>query len=164
MPAAKQRPDPQKSLVGFTVGEVAYAVSIASVKEIVNPVTLTALPHAPAAIAGVADHRGQVVPVIDLRVRFGLSRLQDNRRSKWILVEVEGQTVGMVVDQVTEVFGTGGTELRPAPAFGEGDDARGITGVTTHEGVLTFVLDLGRFRDLMQPLAQSGLLASSRGM
>lgn len=162
MSAPKQRPDPQKSLVGFTVGEVAYAVPIAGVKEIVNPVPLTALPHAPAAIAGVADHRGQVVPVIDLRVRFGLPPSRDLRRSKWILVDVEGQTVGMVVDQVTEVFGTGGSELRPAPVLGGGDDVRGIAGVTTHDGLLTFVLDLTRFHDLMRPLAQSGLLGGGQ--
>jgi purine-binding chemotaxis protein CheW len=163
MTGPKNRPDPQKSLVGFTVGEVAYAVPIAAVKEIVNPAPLTALPHAPEAIAGVADHRGEVVPVIDLRVRFGLPRHRDLRRSKWILVDVEGQTVGMIVDQVTDVFGTGGTELRRAPAFGSGDDIRGIAGVTTHEGTLTFVLELSRFRDLTRPLAQAGLLGTSEG-
>lgn len=163
MPAPKHRPDPQKSLVGFTIGDVAYAVPIAAVREIVNPSALTPLPHAPAAVAGVADHRGEVVPVVDLRVRFGLPRAPDARRSKWILVEVEGRTVGMVVDQVTEVFGTGGADLRPAPALGEGDEARGITGVTTHDGTLTFVLDLGSFRDLTRPLAQAGLLGQSGG-
>jgi len=163
MSPSKHRPDPQKSLVGFTIGAVAYAVPIDAVREIVNPSPLTALPHAPAAVTGVAAHRGEVVPVIDLRVRFGLSPTTDTRRSKWILVEVEGRTVGMVVDQVTEVFGTGGAELRPPPAFGEGDDLRGITGVTTHEGVLTFVLDLGRLRDLTRPLVTSGVLGRGEG-
>jgi purine-binding chemotaxis protein CheW len=161
MSATKHRPDPQKSLVGFTIGAVAYAVPIAAVREIVNPSPLTALPHAPAAVAGVAAHRGEVVAVIDLRARFGLPPTQDARRSKWILVEVEGRIVGMVVDQVTEVFGTGGTDLRPAPELGAGDDVRGIAGVTTHDGTLTFVLDLGRLRDLTRPLAQAGLLGRS---
>jgi purine-binding chemotaxis protein CheW len=164
MLAPKQRPDPQKSLVGFTVGEVAYAVPIAAVREIVNPAPLTVLPHAPPAIAGVADHRGEVVPVIDLRVRFGLPRVQDSRRSKWILVEVEKRIVGMIVDQVTEVFGTAGAGLRPAPALGDGDDARGIAGVTTHDGTLTFVLDLARFRELTRPLVQQGLLGAGEGV
>ncbi len=163
MSAPKHRPDPQKSLVGFTIGAVAYAVPIASVREIVGPSPLTLLPHAPAAVAGVAAHRGEVVPVIDLRVRFGLPPAPDARHSKWILVEVEGRTVGMVVDQVTEVFGTGGAELRPSPELGEGDDVRGIAGVTTHDGILTFVLDLGRLRDLTRPLAQSGLCGRSEG-
>src|SRR3954470_23616145 len=84
-----ERPDPQKSLVGFVVGNIAYAVPIASVREIVNPVPLAELPHAPPSIAGVADHRGEIVPIIDLRVRFGLARFNDPRKSKWILIEVE---------------------------------------------------------------------------
>ena len=119
--ADKQRPDPQKSLVGFVVGKVSYAVPISTVREIINPAPLTQLPHAPAAIAGVADHRGDVVPVIDLRVRFGLPRLDDPRRAKWILIDVEDRICGLAVDSVTDVFGTGGAELRPrAPSSGQG--------------------------------------------
>ena len=72
MPRRKERPDPNKSLVGFVVGDVAYAVPIAQVQEIVAPLGLTELPHAPAAVAGVADHRGQVIPIVDLRARFKL--------------------------------------------------------------------------------------------
>jgi len=155
MAVGKHRPDPQKSLVGFVVGEVAYAVPISSVKEIVNPTLLTELPHAPTAIAGVADHRGQVVPIIDLRVRFGLPSTGDPRRAKWILVDVQGRTVGLSVDRVTDVFGTGGAELRPAPTLGSGDEMRGISGVTTYDGVLTFVLDVSRFEALVKPLEGS---------
>ena len=148
-----------KSLVGFEVGNVAYAVSINAVREIVNPLPLTPLPHVPAAVVGVGDHRGEVLPVIDLRLRFGLPRLPDPRRAKWILVNVEGRTVGLVVDRVTDVFGTGGTPLKAPPLLGEGDEARGISGVTTHEGVLTFVLDLSRFADLVLPLGSRPQLA-----
>jgi purine-binding chemotaxis protein CheW len=147
-----------KSLVGFEVGDVAYAVPIHAVREIVNPLPLTPLPQVPAAVVGVGDHRGEVLPVIDLRLRFGLPRLPDPRRAKWILVNVEGRTVGLVVDRVTDVFGTGGAPLKPPPALGDGDDARGISGVATHEGVLTFVLDLSRFADLVAPLRGTPLL------
>src|SRR6187397_580947 len=133
MAVGKHRPDPQKSLVGFVVGEVAYAVPISSVKEIVNPTLLTELPHAPAAIAGVADHRGEVIPIIDLRVRFGLPRSAEPRRNKWILIDIQGKRVGLAVDKVTEVFGTGGQELKSPPALGAGDDVRGILGVTTYD-------------------------------
>jgi purine-binding chemotaxis protein CheW len=158
--AQKPRPETHKSLagkslVGFQVGEVAYAVPISAVREIVNPLPLTPLPHVPGAVVGVGDHRGEVLPVIDLRLRFGLPRLPDPRRAKWILVNVEGQAVGLVVDRVTDVFGTGGAPLKPPPALGAGDDARGIAGVATHEGVLTFVLDLGRFHDLVVPLHEA---------
>lgn len=160
MAAYKHRPDPQKSLVGFVVGDVAYAVAIGIVKEIVNPASLTELPHAPAAVAGVMDHRGEVVPVVDLRVRFGLPPSPDPRRAKWILIDVEGRSVGLAVDRVTEVFGTGGTEIKPAPALGEGDDERGIVGVTTHDRVLTFVLDVTRFDLITKPLSSRQLLSA----
>jgi purine-binding chemotaxis protein CheW len=158
MAGEKHRPDPQKSLVGFVVGDVRYAVPIASVREIVNPLPLTPLPHSPHAIAGVADHRGEVIPVVDLRTRFGLPPATDRRRAKWILVDVENRAVGLAVDGVTEVFGTGGAELKPAPALGGGDDLRGIVGVTTHDEALVFVLDVARFDSLVAPLAAAGLL------
>jgi purine-binding chemotaxis protein CheW len=163
MSMTKQRPDPQKSLVGFQVGDVSYAVSIASVKEIINPIALTELPHAPPAIAGVADHRGEVVPLIDLRSRFGLPRMGPGRKPKWILVDLEGRTVGLIVDRVTEVFGTGRAGLRQAPALGTGDQLRGISGVTSHEGELTFVLDVTRFAELMAPLQSAGMLGPGEG-
>ena len=158
MASEKQRPDPQKSLVGFVVGDVSYAVPISAVKEIVTPVALTELPHAPRAVAGVADHRGEVIPIIDLRTRFGLSRSEEPRRNKWILVEVQGKRIGLAVDRVTEVFGTGGQELKAAPALGPGDDVRGILGVTTYEGRLVFVLDVARFESLTSSLDQAGIL------
>lgn len=158
----QERPDPQKSLVGFVVGEIAYAVPIASVREIVNPVPLADLPHAPAAVAGVADHRGEIVPIIDLRVRFGLAKINDPRKSKWILIEVEGRGVGLAVDRVTEVFGKGGVEIKPPPSFGFGDDLRGISGVTTHDGALTFVLEVSQFDLLTRHLPEAALRASMR--
>jgi purine-binding chemotaxis protein CheW len=150
--AGKQRPDPRKSLVGFTVGDVRYAVPIGDVQEIITPSVLTELPHAPDAVAGVADHRGQVIPILDLRVRFGLSRVREHQRSKWILVRIDGKTMGLAVDRVTDVFGTGGVDVRPPPSLGGGEDERGILGVTSHDGHLVFVLDVTRFQSLVVDL------------
>lgn len=157
----KDRPDPSKSLVGFVVGTVSYAVAIGSVREIINPTVLTALPHLPQAVAGVADHRGSVIPVIDLRARFGLGPAADQSRSKWILVDVAGQTVGLIVDQVTDVFGTGGDEIRPAPELGAGDDLRGISGVISYNGGLTFVLEVDRLEQIIAKIPESMLLDSA---
>jgi purine-binding chemotaxis protein CheW len=157
----RQRHDPSKSLVGFVVGEVHYAIAIHRVREIANPLTLVALPKAPPAVSGVADYRGEVVPVIDLRVRFGLEAVPVTRRTKWIVVEVQSRFIALVVDAVTEVFGTGGAELRPAPALGSGDDLRGIQGVTNHLGTLTFVLDTSRFGELTEPLVAVGAIRPS---
>ncbi|HTU56864.1 MAG TPA: chemotaxis protein CheW, partial [Polyangiales bacterium] len=134
MPANKQRPDLQKSLVGFVVGDVLYAIGIGSVREIVNPVPLTELPHAPPAVCGVMDHRGEVVPVVDLRARFGLPSLSEPRRAKWILVDMGGRLVGLAVDRVKDVFGSSSEEIQAAPSLGQGDEQRGILGVTKHDG------------------------------
>jgi purine-binding chemotaxis protein CheW len=156
----RHRADPQKSLVGFIVGDVHYAIDIGRVREIVNPLELTKLPHTPAEVAGVADHRGEVVPVIDLRTRFGLPKVSASRGTKWILVETGDRAVGLVVDAVTEVFGTGGVELRPTPEVGGRKDVRGILGVTTHDDSLTFVLDTARFTEVIDSLAAAGMLGT----
>lgn len=147
----RQRHD-SKSLVGFLVGEVAYAVRIETVREIVNPLPTVMLPQAPAAVRGVADYRGVVVPVIDLRERFGLPPVT-SRRTKWIVLDVGAggdRFAALVVDAMTEVFGTRGEELRPAPPLGAGDDIRGIAGVTTHADRLIFVLEATTFGHLAE--------------
>ncbi len=154
----RQRHDPSKDFVGFVVGDVEYAVAIACVKEIANPLEIVVLPHAPRPVVGVADYRGDVLPVIDLRLRFGLPQAELTRRTKWIVVDVVGRLAALVVDAVTEVFGTAGAELRPAPPLA-GEDIRGIAGVSHHGRGLVFVLDPTRLRDLTEPLAPLALPA-----
>lgn len=149
---SKQRPDPQKNLVGFAVGDVSYAIPIGCVKEIINPIALTRLPYVPDGISGVADHRGEVVPIVDLRARFGVQQTEEKRRTKWILVDVGGRSIGLIVDRVTGVFGTGGRSLRPAPSLGGGEEMRGIAGVTLHEGIMVFVLDVDRLETIADSL------------
>jgi purine-binding chemotaxis protein CheW len=149
--AKRSRQATQRSLVAFVVGSVRYALEIAQVREIVTPLPLTLLPHTPEGLAGVADHRSAVVPIIDLRSRFGLPTLAARgRKTKWILVDVRGRTVGLVVDDVLGVLRLGVAEFRPAPDLGGGEEARGISSVTTHDGQLVFVLDLSRFEKLAE--------------
>jgi purine-binding chemotaxis protein CheW len=140
----RDRTDRSKNLVGFVVGDVRYAVDILRVKEIINPLPMVALPHAPPAVVGVADHRGSVVPVVDLRRRFNLPVMGATRRTKWVVVDVESRSVGLVVDGVTDVFGAGPADQREVPALGVGDAARGIAAVYKHDGGLVFVLDVDR--------------------
>ena len=156
--SSRNRSDPRKNLVGFLLGGVHYAIDISQVREIVNPIEVTRLPHTPPEVAGVADHRGKVVPVIDLRVRFGLSPEEGGRSTKWILLNAGGDRwVGVIVDAVTEVFGTG-EGLRPTPEVGGDRDLRGIAGVVNHSGKLTFVLDTARIIEIFDALAASGAL------
>jgi purine-binding chemotaxis protein CheW len=152
----RQRHDPTKSLVGFFVGDVHYAVPIDRVREICNPMPVVAMPNAPPAVVGVADYRGHVVPVVDVRLRFGLPPLAMTRRTKWILVDVHERFVALVVDAVTEVFGTGGAELRPSPSLGGGEDTRGIAGVTNLGDAMVFVLEPARFAELTLPMFAGG--------
>ena len=165
--ARKNRHDPTKSLVGFVVADVGYAVPIARVKEIVNPMPIVPVPHAPRQVVGVADYRGEIVPVIDLRVRFGLAAAPDadpgslrSSKGKWVIVDVTGRLVALLVDAVTEVFGTGGMDLRPTPILGGGEDARGFAGVVNYAGALVFVIETSRLSDLVEPLAARGRLGS----
>lgn len=133
-----------KRLVGFRVGDVEYAVDIARVREIIRPLPIVPMPHAPAAVAGVADHRGEVVPVLDVRRRFGLEPAPTTRRTKWILVEASGRVIGLVADEVTEVLAASAEDRRALPDLGPGDAARGIASVVAHRGKLVFVLDVDR--------------------
>lgn len=158
---ASRRADRSKNLVGFMVGSVQYAVSIFEVREIINPMPVVELPHAPAVVLGVTDHRGEVVPVIDLRLRFGLPKGDRTRRTKWIIVELENRAVGLVVDSVTDVFGTTSKDERSVPALGHGDDVRGIAQVFNHGGHLVFVSDVAQVAAPARGLDIEGLSGAS---
>ena len=140
------RSDRLKNLVGFQVGDVRYAVDIFRVREIIHPLPLVELPHAPEVVIGVADHRGEVVPVVDLRLRFGLPPIDvaASPRAKWVIVDMDDKSVGLLVDYVTEVFGTGPSDQRQVPRLGSGDEKRGIAAVYMHDGALVFVIDVDR--------------------
>lgn len=157
---ARRRADRRKNLVGFTIAGVNYAVDIARVREIINPLPIVPIPHAPPAVLGVADHRGEVLPVLDVRCRFGLPRAEVTRRAKWIVVDLGARLAGLVVDAVTDVFGA--HEQRSVPEIGVGDAARGIVGVYSHLGMLVFVLDVDRIAAVAEVIdlsAVPGLLA-----
>ncbi len=157
----RQRPDRQRGFVGFVVGDVAYAVPIGNVREIVNSSPLTELPHAPHSVAGVLDHRGEVVPIVDLRARFGLSPSAASRRTKWILDRgrrPERRAHGGSRDGRFRRL----RRVRPPPVLGPGDEARGVGGVAPLSGDLVFVLDVGRFDVLTQSL-RPGALLGARG-
>lgn len=140
--ASRRRGNQNKSLVGFLIADVHYAIDIARVREIINPLPMVPLMHVPPSVLGVADHRGEVLPVVDVRQRFGLPPLDDPRRTKWIIVNQEPHLVGLVVDGVTDVFGPSEPEQRGVPRLGVGDRERGVTAVFAYAGALVFVIDV----------------------
>lgn len=147
-PLVRARSEAQRTFVGFSVGDIAYALDVAYVVQIINPVPIDLLPYLPHAVIGVADFRGVVVPIIDLRQRFNLGPV-DEGRPKWLVVR-SGQAVGaLIVDDVQDVFGVPLSEIRPAPRVGD-DDQRGLGGVLQHRGRMTFVLDLTKLQPLLE--------------
>ena len=124
----RYRHDPGKTLVGFSVGGVYYAIAIGQVREVSSPLPTVSLPHAPPAVQGVADYRGEVVPVVDLRVRFGLPKSDDNRRVKWVVVDLGGRFAALVVDEMLGVFGTATGGASSGAARGRGGRARNSKG------------------------------------
>jgi purine-binding chemotaxis protein CheW len=154
---ARRRTDRSKNLVGFRIAGVSYAVDILRVREIINPLPIVPIPHAPPAVLGVSDHRGEVVPILDVRRRFGLPPADLSRKGKWIVVELGDRLVGLVVDSVTEVFGAGPADQRSVPSIGVGDSARGIAAVYAYHEELVFVLDVDRIAAVAEVLDMSML-------
>jgi purine-binding chemotaxis protein CheW len=145
---SRARSGPQKTLVGFELGEVHYAVDISRVMQIVKPLPMTVLPRMPEGLVGVCEYRGVVTAVVDLRMHFGLEPQAPTRQTKWLVLDVGGRPVVLVVDGVTDVFGAPGEQLRSPPSFGA--ERQGIVGVASHGSRMTFVIDAGRFHALAQ--------------
>ena len=130
--------------VGLEVGGVSYALDIQHVREIIRPLPMQSLPHAAKVVVGVADHRGDVVPVIDLRVRFGTSQRIDLADTRWVITTRGDRLIGLVVDRVTEVFRLNTIDAREVPDLGPNGDRRGVTAAYSYQGRLVFALDIER--------------------
>jgi purine-binding chemotaxis protein CheW len=94
----------ERKLVGFTIDGVAYGIDIMSVSEVINPTALVAVPALSPHVKGVTDHREAVVPIVDLRARFGSGESPGMSKTKWIIVKIDGKDVGLEVDRVTQVL------------------------------------------------------------
>nr|WP_093796198.1 chemotaxis protein CheW [Sporomusa acidovorans] len=102
-------------LVIFRLAQEEYALPITRVQEINRLVPITKLPQTPAFMEGIINLRGRIIPVIDLRKRFGLTVSEQHEDSRIIIVEVSGQTVGIIVDAVTEVIRLSSANVEPPP-------------------------------------------------
>jgi purine-binding chemotaxis protein CheW len=131
-------------LVAFGVAEGDYAVDIMRIKEIINPVAVTAMPKAPPFIEGVIELRGAILPVIDVRKRFDLTATPATRATKFLIVAIDvGEVriiVGLIVDRVSEPLRVPRAEIKPAPSLSISERAF-FTGVVHHHGKMLMVLD-----------------------
>jgi purine-binding chemotaxis protein CheW len=132
----------------FTLGGELFAVGTLSVREIIEHGLLTPIPMMPSSILGVINLRGSVVPVIDLRLRFGESATQINRRTCIVILEVVQddltQVIGVVVDAVNAVLEIAAQDIEPAPLFGTNVRSDFILGMGKVDGRLVILLDIGR--------------------
>lgn len=136
-------------LVGFRIGEETYGVQIGAVREIVRVPEITAVPNAPEMIEGVINLRGKIIPVMDLRKRFGSSAIQSDKKNRILVVELENRLLGLIVSSASEVLKIPPSEIEPPGAvFAEGESSY-VTGVGKLKGRLVILLDIARL--LRQP-------------
>lgn len=132
-------------LVVFTLGDEEFGVDIAQVREIVRLVQITYLPKAPSFIEGVVNLRGQVLAVIDLSKRLNIASKPRSEQSRIIVVEVSDNTVGMIVDSVSEVLRLSSERVEEVPNLVETEvPEHYIRGVGKLKDRLLVLLDLNR--------------------
>lgn len=130
----------------FQLAEEGYGIGILKVREIIGMLPVTPVPQTPMFLKGVINLRGQVIPVVDLRLKFGLMEEQYTERTSIIVVEVKGLTnnipIGIVVDTVSEVINIQAQEIEPAPAFGSSINTGFILGMAKTEGGVKILLNI----------------------
>ncbi|MEM6459314.1 MAG: chemotaxis protein CheW [Planctomycetota bacterium] len=133
-------------LVSFEIGDEEYAIPILAVQEINRLMPITRVPHGPPAVRGVINLRGRIIPVIDMRQRFGLDAAGDDGDARIVVVEVgaAGRVIGFTVDRVHEVLRLSPDIVDPAPTAGASINADYIRGVGKLDDRLLILLDLDR--------------------
>lgn len=129
------------NVVAFEVGAVLYALYIQRVRGIVKPLPVQRLAHLPGEVVGVADYRGEVLPVVDLRLRFGLPA-QAGADGRWIVAQCGARLLAFVVDRVIEVCDTRRLPAREPPNIEHGAEVRGIVAAHLYGQGLLFVVDV----------------------
>ncbi len=132
----------------FTLGGEVYGLEILKVQEIIGMMTVTRVPRTPSFIRGVINLRGKVIPVVELRDKFGLDSVEDTEKTCIIVVQVtcEDATIimGLIVDEVSEVLDIDGGDIEPAPEFGTTVDTAFIMGMGKIANKVIMLLDVDR--------------------
>ena len=134
--------DQDVELLSFRIGEHEYSVNIMTVREIRGWTRATSLPHAPAYVHGVINLRGTVLPVIDLARRLGLEAEEPSERSVIIVVDLDGRSVGVRVDAVSDILSIPNKSMQPPPEMLDDGTERFVRGLIIIEDRMVRVLDL----------------------
>ncbi len=142
--------DENKSInqfVTFTLGDEEYGISIIRVQEIIRYQPPTRVPQTSECLEGVLNLRGRVIPVVNLRHRFGLCENEHDRATRIVVVEVDQQVIGLVVDSVREVRNIEKERIDPPPPMGTAIDSKFIHGMGKLEDQLVILLVIDEIFD-----------------
>lgn len=133
-----------KQLVVFSLASEEYGVPITQVQEIIRKPEITRIPGMPDFIDGVINLRGKIIPVIDLRKRFKLEQKEATDKTRAVVADAANQTIGLVVDSVSEVVNLPKSQIDPIPPSIASIDAEYLSGVGKMEKRIVILLDLAK--------------------
>ncbi|MDX9786781.1 MAG: chemotaxis protein CheW [Desulfobacterales bacterium] len=146
--AIKAMADKEGKYLSFSLGSEEYGISILKIKEIIGMMAITSVPQTPKFVKGVINLRGRVIPIIDLRLKFGMEPMDYTERTCIIVVEIESETgtiqIGNVVDSVSEVLNIRAEQIEKAPTFGVALNTSFILGMAKMESGVKILLDINR--------------------
>jgi purine-binding chemotaxis protein CheW len=130
--------------VTFQLEQETYGINVMQVQEVLRYSEIAPVPGAPSYVLGIINLRGNVVTVIDTRLRFGLQSTEITDNSRIVIIESEQQVIGILVDSVAEVVYLKSSDIDSAPNVGTDESARFIQGVSNREGELLILVDLDK--------------------
>lgn len=148
MTTAQQMLSKEGKYLTFTLGKEEYGIEILKVREIIGYMEITAVPKAPEYVKGVINLRGQVIPVLDLRTRFGMESATITDQTCIIVVEINQNgrrfNAGLIVDQVQEVLDIEAENIEDAPHFGSDVQTEFILGIGKVQNAIKILLDIDK--------------------
>lgn len=126
----------------FYLEEEVYGVNIFDVKEIIAMMKTTPVPKTPPFIKGVMNLRGNIIPVVDMRVKFDMPEVEPQMYTAIVIITIEGKNIGFIVDKVEEVVNVDEENISPPPEFGSSVDTRFIKNMAKQKGKVVMILDL----------------------
>ena len=138
------QPGRQVEIITFAIGDDQYGVDIMAVREIKGWTGVTPLPRQPDYVRGVLNLRGAMVPVVDLRCRFGQGTTEATPMHIAIIVEIDGQLVGLLADRVLDIVSFDTGNIQPVPQVARGTRADMLSGLVTVENGMIALIDLSR--------------------
>lgn len=131
-------------IVGLRIGRETYGVPIALVREIVRVPEITVVPNAQKYVEGVINLRGKIISVVDLRKRFGETEIENNKKNRIVVVELENRIVGLIVNAASEVLKIPPSDIEPPSSVFLNGEVDYVTGVGKLNNRLVILLDLSK--------------------